>query len=1125
MSRDEATQRQIDSADPQHSTWLSANAGSGKTRVLTDRVARLLCDGVSPQNILCLTYTKAAASEMQNRLFKRLGEWSMKTDANLRKDLDALGIPDSGDPADLAHARTLFARALETPGGLKIQTIHSFCSSLLRRFPLEAGVSPFFKELDERGSEKLREDVLENIANGPGADVVKEIAVHFTGEDFSDLTQEIVKHQQPLSAAPRKATVWQQAGLSAGYDLHQLMSETFQGDEIALLRDLVSALRQSSAKTEPALAEKLAVMVGEHPTPALLDFLISMLLLGPGAKTPYAAKIDQFPTKAVRENNPDLSARLNDLMVRVETARENRNRLHAAERTFALRNFASLYLDAYAAQKLNRGVLDFDDLILKARDLLVSPAVAQWVLFRLDGGIDHILVDEAQDTSPLQWQVIRLLAQEFGAGIGANPNLNRTIFVVGDLKQSIYSFQGADPKSFHEMQHHFDEQLGQIGLSLQQQALEYSFRSSPAILGLVDATFAHLNSPGIGAKPRHRAFQAALPGRVDLWPAIEKADKPEEKEWYDPTDKLTTNDPRIILARQIADQIANMIDTELLPEKDGTSRRVRAGDFLILVQRRSDLFHEIIRACKNKNLPIAGADRLKIGAELAVKDISAVLSFLALPDDDLSLAAALRSPLFGLSEKQLFDLAHDRKERCLWPALSRRRDEFPEVFEILNDLRNRSDFLSPFALIERLLTRHAGRKKLLARLGQEAEEGIDALVSQALNYEYTETPSLTGFITWLEAEDVQIKRQAESAGDRIRVMTTHGAKGLEAPIVILPDTAAPRSSLRSEVLLDDQGLPLWKSKAEMQDETQKSVVASHMTAQEEERHRLLYVALTRAEKWLIVCGAGDMGDANRSWYGLVQKGMELAGAEQVLVADEWIYRLQNGDWPTDVKQPTAEIHKAVVALPDWATTDADLPDRLPQSISPSDLPGPKFLMDEAEGLSAEEAKQRGTEIHRLLEVLPTFPQHEWAALAASLMQKSAFHGEPDAIRAIVDETIAVLRAPHLAHVFSADTLAEVDISAHLPAKDALHLRGTIDRLLIGPERVVCVDFKSNSVVPSSAELVPQGLVNQMAAYHFALSKIFPGKVIEVMILWTRTATLMALPHDIVRNASILPATS
>ena len=674
MSRDDATERQVQAADPAASTWLSANAGSGKTRVLTDRVARLLLDGVQPQHILCLTYTKAAASEMQNRLFKRLGAWAMLAEDALRDQLAALGVEGGTDAARLADARRLFARAIETPGGLKIQTIHSFCASLLRRFPLEAGVTPRFAEMDDRRATLLRDEVVDTLAE-TATDTVDAVARLLTDEDFASLTAEIARHRAAFDPPLSREAVWGLFSLAPGDSTEALLDEVFLGGEADWLAELVPLLRAGSA-TDAKAAEKLADLSLSPPVPADLAVLEDVLLNGAKAREPFAAKRATFPTKATQARLGPRLTRLHDLMRRVEAARPRRVALLAAERTDALHRFAAAFLPEYAARKAARGWLDFDDLIVKARGLLTDPSVAQWVLFRLDGGIDHILVDEAQDTSPEQWRVIDHLTQEFTAGRGARA-VPRTIFVVGDKKQSIYSFQGADLRAFDRMHAQFAARLEAVRIALQSLTLDYSFRSSDAILRLVDLTFDDRRGTGLGGGFKHLAFKRDLPGRVDLWPAIEPVSDPEGGDWFDPVDLISDQHHTARLATRIAAEIARMIAVGTRIPTDTGPRPMRPGDVLILVQRRSTLFHEIIRACKAAGLPIAGADRLKLGAELAVRDLRALLAFLATPEDSLSLAAALRSPLFGWTEGQLYALAAGRPQRFLWEALRDRAAAVP----------------------------------------------------------------------------------------------------------------------------------------------------------------------------------------------------------------------------------------------------------------------------------------------------------------------------------------------------------------------------------------------------------------------------------------------------------------
>ncbi len=1098
MRRDAASERQVQAADPGASTWLSANAGSGKTRVLTDRVARLLLAGTEPQRILCLTYTKAAASEMQNRLFRRLGQWAMLAETDLRQQLEALGAAGPVDAEVLRDARRLFARAIETPGGLRIQTIHSFCASLLRRFPLEAGVAPGFAEMDDRTAALARAEIVEEMAEET-PDLVAALAGLYTGEDFTGLTEEIARNRAGFLPPLDRAGSMAAFGLAPGVQAGDILRGVFTGGEAGLVAQVAGVMAAGST-TDIRNAEKLLALVPalQAPDLAVLAGLETILLSGAKTKSPFAAKIGSLPTKATQAALGPLLDPLNALMRRVETAREARVALMAAERTLALHRFAARFLPAYEARKAARGWLDFDDLILKARQLLTDPSVAQWVLYRLDGGIDHILIDEAQDTGPEQWKVIELLAQEFTAGEGARGS-DRTIFVVGDKKQSIYSFQGADLRKFEAMQRHFDTNLAQSGHALRDLVLEHSFRSSPAILRAVDLTFDERAGADLGGAVKHIAFHQAMPGRVDLWPAIEPAEDPDPGDWADPVDLPAPRHHAVQLAETVAAEIARMIAAGTrLPGRD---RPMTAGDVLILVQRRSALFHEIIRACKAAGLPIAGADRLRLGGELAVKDLAALLSFLATPEDDLSLAAALRSPLFGWTEGQLYDLAHGR-DGYLWQALRARAAVFGPTHAMLADLRDNADFLRPYELIERMLTRHGGRHRLVARLGQEAEDGIDQLLSQALAYERLEVPSLTGFLGWLKTDDIEVRRQADSAGGRIRVMTVHGAKGLEAPVVILPDTADRRVMERGEILTLPGGAPVWRTPADDSPAAIAEAREEARAAREAEGLRLLYVAMTRAEYWLIVAAAGKV-ETPEAWHNRVRAGLAAAGAGALDTPTGPGLRLSHGDWPEAVVAE-AVAEDARPALPGWALAPAPELARAPQPLSPSDLGGAKALPGEG-ALDEEAAKRRGTALHLLLEHLPGAADR--AALAGRLLGAEG--------AALLPEAAAVLDAPGLAPLFAPGSLAEVPVTAEIAGRP---LMGVIDRLVVTPERVLAVDYKSNAVVPDSPEQVPEGLLRQMGAYAAALAAIWPGRKVETAILWTRAARLMPLPADLTAAA-------
>lgn len=1114
IPRDDATAAQVRAAQPDLSTWLAANAGSGKTRVLTDRVARLLLEKVEPQHILCLTYTKAAASEMQNRLFRRLGEWAMLDDVNLLKSLNELGVEGKIDRDRLRQARTLFARAIETPGGLKIQTIHSFCAALLRRFPLEARVSPQFVEIEDRAAELLRAEVVDNMADGPDAHLVQALAQYYTGEDFTQLTKAVVQHkdrfQYPMDLAGALNLFDQPPDISEA----SILASVFLGEEQDLIDQIIPPMRAKGGNDEKA-ALRLAVLQDQNLD--ALPLLEAVFLTGPNAKLPYSAKIGNFPTKATQQQLGALMPVLEAFMLRVESARAARIGLNAARKALALNGFARRFITFYEEQKMLRGWLDFDDLINRARALLNDEKVAAWVLFRLDGGIDHILVDEAQDTSPAQWDVIRKLADEFTSGQGARADERRTIFVVGDKKQSIYSFQGADPREFDRMRAEFRKRMDAAGQRLQDETLLYSFRSSAAILRTVDQAFSEHGDAGFAAAEEHIPFKSALPGRVDLWPVIPKTEEAEEdRAWYDPVDRKGAQHHTVILASQVAEQIKKMIDRgETIPvdeEKPGSfaRRALRAGDFLILVQRRSELFAEIIRACKNAGLDIAGADRLKVGGELAVRDLAALLSFLAMPEDSLSLATALKSPIFNWSEQDLFDLAHKRTEDHLWQALRHHADDYPATLEILRDLRRNVDFLRPYDLIERILTRHRGRQNLLARLGAEAEDGINALLSQALAYERNAIPSLTGFLIWMETDNLEIKRQIDSAFDQIRVMTVHGAKGLEAPVVILPETGRRDIRIRDEILMID-GKATWKTPADEMPVAMQNTVAALREAEERERLRLLYVALTRAEKWLIVAACGELPRSANSWYQITERALEAAGAVTEEFQGLTIKRLSHKDW-TDLPLKDGERKTSETVEPEpFYNEPAPRPAATLETVSPSDLGGAKALPGE-KGRSDEAAKAYGTLVHRFLEHMAAAYPEDRNALVQRLHSPDCTPEDHNEARA---EAMKILESDALRFLFGPETLSEVAITAPFGEK---RLHGFIDRLIFSNDEIMAVDFKTNRMVPDRPEACPDGILRQMGAYLDGLRQIYPDHTISVAILWTHTAQLMVLPHDIVREA-------
>lgn len=1110
----EASRRQFQAARPDFSTWLYANAGSGKTRVLTNRVARLLLGGVSPEHILCLTYTKAAATEMQNRLFEMLGKWVMLNDDDLKQELQKLGVFGDFASPQLARARTLFALAIEAPGGLRIQTIHAFCGGLLRRFPVEAGISPQFREMSDTDTLTVLQTIAADLAQGPQREMYRDFLRIFGAQAPSEWLKDLTSQRELLARAPDRADLCALHGLDDEITAQGLIEKCLEPQDRS---NLIKAYDILVTGTPKDIKKATAITPSPDLSPDGLATLAQALFCKSDG-TP-SAEVTYMPTKALSQGafDPLVSWYL-DFRDRCMTFVDQMAALNAIETQLIAQTFATHVLNAYEAHKAQRGLLDFDDLILKTHDLMARDDVRDWVLYRLDGSFNHILIDEAQDTSPAQWNVIQALTSELTSGLGVDPDTEKTVFVVGDEKQSIYSFQGAVPEKFNEMRDAFKTRLDAIGRPFQDSYLEHSFRSSDAVLRIVDATFQPDANSGIPKGSQHIAFNDTLPGRVDLWPVVEDSQKPEPPDWHDPVDQPPAENPNITLSNHIATFIRDTIDagTHLpIRANDGTvtSRPVHEGDFLILVQGRGGIFQHVIRACKNANLATAGADRLVVGVHLAVKDMIALLKTIVTPEDDVSLATVLRSPLCGWSEEQLFTLAHNRGKAFLWQRLREAYPNDPATL-FLYDLMGQSDFLRPFDLMSRVLIKHNKMKEFVNRLGTECEDTLGALQQLALDYETRDVPSLSGFITWMENVQSSIKRQSNPENKEVRIMTVHGAKGLEAPIVILADTKPPKNNKGASqtFMADESGTPIWlRASSNRLSALEAQIKDNKKKAELREKDRQLYVAMTRAENWLIVTGAGNPKEHDSFWYGRCETALRQNGVKcDTPTGKGWRY--SHGDWPTpktDAPAPTASPAQAM-RLADDAITATYTPFR---TTSPSKLGGAKALAS-TQGRDEDTATALGSAVHLLLEHWPQLPQSDWADRADDLLRNVdpniSAEAQTHARRALLD--------PSATFLSRSDLLREVPLSADIFGPNIPKLYGIIDAMWIDDTTVHIVDFKTNAEIPPTPEACPEGILRQMGAYGRALERLYPDHTVDVKLFWTAGPCLMDIPKNLWQDA-------
>ena len=1107
-------------SDPAASAWVGASAGSGKTRVLTDRVLRLLLDPRrNPQGILCLTFTKAAAAEMANRLSRDLGEWAVAGDTELDARIAKL-TGFAPDPGLRDHARELFARVLDLPGGMRISTIHAFCQSLLRGFPLEAGLTPQFSVVDDREATTMLAEAREAVLGEAGNTHAMEALAALTPPTaFAELVRALNDDRAALAAAMTPgqegallARLARRLGLDGDEDVEALTIAAAAATPD--LRPTAALLAGSKTESDRARGARMQAWLALEPEARAAAWPDWCGVFLTNEETAYADR--NLATKGgLGTAQTDVLVAMRAEAERVAAIAERRRAIRLLEATRALLALAAPVIAAYGTRKSGRGMLDYDDLIDRARAVLRDPGSA-WVLFKLDGGLDHVLLDEAQDSNAAQWGIARALTEEFFAGEGARDR-PRSVFAVGDVKQSIYGFQGADPDGFARERGHFAAAARQAGQEFRPVQLNVSFRSTAPVLKLVDAVFQNpAAQPGVvepGDPPlEHFADREGHAGLVELWPVEEDAGELPPEPWLVPEAPVASAgsaDAR--LAGCIAETIHRWVaDREMLPAR---GRLIRYGDVLVLVRKRSGAFiPTLVRRLKELGVAVGGLDRLVLVNQIAVQDLLALADALLLPDDDLQLAAALKSPVFGLDEDDLFALAHDRSG-SLAAALAVHRGgatRLGRAADLFALLAARADFAGPHTLFAEVLGEHGGRARLLARLGPDAADAIDEFLGSALAHERAHPPSLQLFVHWLRQGGAMVKREQDACLDQVRIMTVHNAKGLQAPIVILPDTIGPGATdrgVRWASEPDGTQLPFWAPNSSFHVPPYRALLDAEKEAAARESHRLLYVALTRAEDRLLI--AGWQGKATRPqgcWYDLVAAGFDTLGADP---GENGIRRFATPQSaPPRAEQTT--IHAAATALPDWAARPAP-PEGAEAALSPSALPG------EEEGAAANpraaadptgQRFRRGRLVHALLQHLPERPPAEWEATAQRYLARAGAGLSPEAQGEVAEEVLALLRHPDCAEAFAPGSLAEAPLAGRVRGR---LIAGQVDRIVVTPGRILVVDFKTNRPPPANEADVAPLYLRQMAAYRALLRAAYPGREVACALIWTYGARLMAIP--------------
>ncbi len=1112
-----ATRDQRDAADPTKSVWVEASAGTGKTKVLTDRVLRLLLNDVNPIRLLCLTYTKAAAVEMLSRISQRLSEWAVEDEVELEKSLNELLGEEIKSAAELCNyrqkARTLFAKLLDTPGGIKVQTLHSFCTDVLKRFPLEAGISPYFTVLEEQEVQKVLTQIKAEIANEDETAADQLLAeartylMNNTSEfTFATMIQKIIFNRRKMGKvmANYKGLSGFLAALSVKLGVKDDdTDESYVRNFMDSLREKLPEIRANIAalnfggERDVAKANKLAdIAAGNFSTDDYGSYKSCFLK----ADNHVFSDEKFIASQKAQRTDANLLKRLKDEAVRLEDFEQKRLKLKLYQSTKAAFILAQEINRRYEEYKKSQSGMDFEDLIYHTRNLLEKSDARQWVLYKLDGGIDHILVDEAQDTSPEQWDIIGSLSEDFFSGIGQR-DINRTLFVVGDRKQSIYSFQGADPDKFDIMSQKFADKSKQADKPFERVNLEISFRSAPAILDSVNQIFAtEQAADGVvigNHKVAHKPYRVGQFAQVTIMPLLEpeKNEKVHiENEYLRPPVERVY---QTALVTQMAEKTAHKI-RQMIDESADSSKPLHYRDIMVLVRTRNDFVEEFIRACEKEHINISGADKMILSEHIAIQDLISLGKFLLFPQDSLSLAEVLTSPLFSINEELLEDLCYGREYgEELWDRM-RTEPRCAEIYSQLTTLLNNLDYVRPYELFNFVLSQMGGRRKFIERMGHEVEDALDEFMNLTIDYEQNQIPCLQGFIAWFGEYKREIKRESDDQEtDAVRLLTVHHSKGLQSPIVFLPDTGTVPQNDRSNDFLQDDDLGYYPLNSGYYDDICTEINRKNQQKSMKEYHRLLYVALTRAEDQLII---GAYGKKNaESWYELCRSALASADAadndEIVKISKEYM--------------PKKQKHKKTIAnsetpLETWIFANMEPEKTLAKPYTPSKEDNEEEPDSSSPLASGQNFYRRGTLIHRLLQFLPQNTGDREKAVDLYLQKYGADFSIPEC-RQIKTEVMALIGNPEFSALFGKYSRAEVPIMGEVDGKI---ISAQLDRLVVLPDRIMIVDFKTNRPAGQSIEDTPRVYINQLKTYAKLTAEIYPHKPVETYILWTNETRLM-----------------
>lgn len=1070
-------------------TWIEASAGTGKTKTLIDRILLLLLHGASPNEILCITFTNAAASEMKSRLLEIVEILKNSDTEQIQTFLTNIGINKITE--NLIEKCKQLSEIMFS-NEVKIMTIHSFCFSIINQFPIESNTFFSSKIIEEKQIKKILEQAITEVTLNEDCNPFLKKCIKFLGNSVEPYTiSEILLKQIPfkgeylrifsegIEKLKEKCANFFKVDVNFlnNLDLSEEYEIKFKSIEQnkQLFQDFLNAIKNNEESKQIYDSINNYFSDGKNKAENIFNIFLTK------KNTPRK----QILKKNILSENINLAEIINKIQNILLDTIEQQKRITSAKLSLAITLFSATVIDKYEEIKEDQKVFEYDDILIKARKILLSEN-SDWIKFKISLNTSHVLIDEAQDTNEIQWEIIKIITEDFYTGNSvAN---DRSIFVVGDVKQSIYSFQGANPKHFLEAKEYFKKKLAESSIKLKEVFQNKSYRSTNTILNFVDKTF---QSPALikaltneSKEIIHTVNRKDTSSEIEIWPIINSTSSPYPTGWEIPIYAKQSCSPYIILAKKIALMIKEKIQSKLfLPSK---KRNITPEDFLILFQRRNSFIMQVIKALKKEGIPVSGIDKLDLLEHISIQDILSLARFVLFPYDNLNLACLLKSPFCNISEKNLLSLCKDISFDNT--ILDNIKNFNEKLYQKLMHWIEISKKYTIYDFFYTILEKEKFKKRLAERSGIETINILEEFLQNVFEFEKNEDcPTLFNFLYWIQENNLKVNSN-NSIGNGVKLSTVHGAKGLQAPCVILADANFYNINVDNYIWND---ILLFYPNIENATKEIISLRNQEIKKRSDEYYRLLYVALTRAQDALYITGAKFEKDLNQNcWYKILLNTFEKIEHKKInnknfndqILRIDGLRKIKN---KYNILEPKGEPINIVL-------------DKLNLPLTNNNLCVKSTEID------------TGIFIHELLANYFSNNKDEFIEFLKSSLKTNKYNLSENDINEVEKIIFNIINSNNLNWVFAENSYPEISFISKTNRKEALE--GRIDRIIINKDHSIdLIDIKTSPVKP---KLIPYNILKQLRFYSNFLKTTYKHQYIRTSILWTCDCSLQKVPNKL-----------